>query len=154
MTQPDFDVQAAHRYFSAQCFNQAWDLMEKPDRTPEEDETMIRLSMASTWHWTQRPDCTDENLSVGFWQASRIYALLGRAGRARHYGQMCLDTSRKEGVGPFFLAYAFEALARAEMVARNREKMEAYRREALALAEQVQLEEDRQQLLADLETIG
>ena len=30
--QPGFDLQAAHRYFSAACFNQAWDLIDKADR--------------------------------------------------------------------------------------------------------------------------
>lgn len=47
---PDFDMDAAHRYFSAGCFNRAWDLMEKSSRTPEEDEQMIRLALASHWH--------------------------------------------------------------------------------------------------------
>lgn len=32
-----FDAAAAHRYFAAECFNQAWDLISKPDRTPDED---------------------------------------------------------------------------------------------------------------------
>ncbi len=34
---PDFDVVAAHKHFSASCFNKAWDLIEKKNRTPEED---------------------------------------------------------------------------------------------------------------------
>lgn len=53
---PDFDRIAAHRYFSAECFNQAWDLIEKPQRTAEDNEKMLLLSIASLWHWTQRPD--------------------------------------------------------------------------------------------------
>ena len=49
---PDFDTEQAHRYFSTHCFNMAWQLIEKPDRTPEDDEQMIRLAQASLWHWT------------------------------------------------------------------------------------------------------
>ena len=66
--EPEFDLQVAHRYFSATCFNQAWELIDKPERTAEEDEAMVQLSLASTWHWTQREDCTPANLSIGYWQ--------------------------------------------------------------------------------------
>ena len=50
---PDFELPAAHKYFAAQCFNAAWDLIEKSDRSPEEDEQMIQLTQTSNWHWTQ-----------------------------------------------------------------------------------------------------
>jgi hypothetical protein len=58
-------------------------LIEKRDRTPEEDEQMIRLNQASLWHRTQREDCISTNLSIGYWQAARIYTLLGRIEAAR-----------------------------------------------------------------------
>src|SRR5262245_27775596 len=109
---PGFDTAKAHRYFSANCFNKAWEFIEKPDRTPDEDEQMIRLSQASMWHWTQREDCKRQNLSIGYWQLSRVYAIAGRPDDARRYGQLCLEHSREEP--PFYLGYAYEALARAE----------------------------------------
>lgn len=152
--QPELDVQAAHKYFSAQCFNGAWDLLDKKDRTPSEDEQMIRMSLASTWHWTQREDCTDTNLSVGYWQTSRVYAVLGQAGNARRHGQLCLEVSQGDDVGPFYLGYAYEALARAESVAGNQAQAEAYLARARESAAQVADEETRQWLLDDLETIA
>ena len=69
---PEIDLIAAHNLFSAVCYNKAWELIEKTDRTPEEDEQLIRLSMASHWHWTQRKDCSPTNTSVAYWQTSRI----------------------------------------------------------------------------------
>ena len=51
---PDFDSAKAHQFFSAHCFNSAWELIDKPERTPEENEQMIQRTMASLWHWTQR----------------------------------------------------------------------------------------------------
>ena len=51
-----FDPAGAHKVFSAEAFNSAWDLIEKADRTPEDDELMISLAHASAWHWTQRED--------------------------------------------------------------------------------------------------
>ena len=85
--QPEIDVAAAHKYFSAYCFNAAWGLIDNKNRTHQDDEEMTRLCQASIWHWTQREDCTDKNLSIGYWQASRVYALLGQADDARRYGQ-------------------------------------------------------------------
>jgi hypothetical protein len=150
---PDFDLASAHRYFSAHCFNSAWELIDKPQRSPEEDEEMLRLSLAATWHWTQRPDCAPTNLSIGYWQTARIYALLDQADNARRYAQMCLEVSQAPGVEPFFRAYAYEALARAEAAAGEKGRAYGYLTEARHLAEQVEDAEEKAALLADLETV-
>ena len=149
----EFDQAAAHKYFSANCFNKAWDLIDKTDRTPEEDEQMIRLSLASQYHWTQRDDYSATSASIGYWQTSRIYALLDQAENARRYGQLCLEASRAEDVGPFFLGYAYEALARAEAVAGDMEKSAEYIAAAKSAADKIDKAEDRQPLLDDLATI-
>jgi len=148
---PDFDVAAAHKHFAAHCFNKAWDLIDKTDRTPEEDAEMIRLNQASHWHWTQRDDCKKENLSVGYWQASRIYAILGEAENARKYGELCLSLS--EGEDPFYLGYAYEALARAESVAGNHAKMEEHLADARRTAEKVEKPDFKEPLITDIDSI-
>jgi hypothetical protein len=149
----DFDLEAAHRYFSTQCFNRAWDLIDKPNRTAEEDEDMIHLSMAAAWHWTQRADCTNKNLSISYWQIARIYALLRQAENARYYAQRCLEVSQDEDIPPFYLGYAYEALARAESVKGERAKMKAYISLAQQAAEKVTDMDAHKGLLTDLETI-
>lgn len=149
---PSFDVTQAHRYFSADCFNKAWELIRKSPRTPAEDEQMIRLSQASLWHWTERADCTRANMAIGFWQAARVYAIVGRADEARRYGRLCLDHSRDES--PFLHAYAFEALARAEQAGGNSSMAAQYRSEALRLSADVADLEERDMILEDLKTIG
>ncbi len=149
----NFDLIVAHRYFAVECFNRAWDLIDKDGRTPEEDEQMLQMSLASTWHWSQRPDCTATNLSIGYWQTSRIYALLGQADNARRYGLMCLHASQKEGVLPFYFGYALEALARSEAVGGDKIKMEAYLHRAHQIAENLYDIEEKQQLLNDLDTV-
>lgn len=151
--QPDFDLTRAHRYFAAECFNRAWDLMDKPERSPQEDEEMLRLSLASQYHWTQRDDFTPTSQSVGFWQTARIYAMLGQVENARRYGELSLQASREEGVPPFYLGYAYEALARAELAAGDRDMMDAYLAQARKAAGAVSDSEARKQLLDDLESI-
>lgn len=149
----DFDQAAAHKYFSANCFNRAWELIDKKQRTPQEDEQMIRLSLASHYHWTQRPDYSNTSASIGYWQTARIYAILNQAGNAARYGQLCLEASQAEGVPPFYLGYAYEALSRAAAVAGDEQEMNAYLKQARATAERVSELEDRKMLLDDLETI-
>ena len=151
--EPEFDLKAAHRYFAANCFNQAWDLIDKNPRTPDEDKQMIRLSLASVYHWTQRPDCTPETMSIGYWQNSRVYALVGQAVNARHYGLLALSSAQNEGVLPFALGYAFEALARAEALAGNDAQKASYLTQARQVAKTLADPETKKQLLADLDTI-
>jgi hypothetical protein len=152
-TKPDFDLAAAHKYFSANCFNRAWDLIDKPERSPQEDETMLHLSLASLWHWSQREDHTPVNLSVGYWQVARVYALLGQADNARRYGQLSLEALQDQDDLPFYLGYAYEALARAESLAGNRSQAGAYLAEARQAAARIPDPDDRQQLLNDLDLI-
>jgi len=149
----EFDQIAAHKYYSANCFNKAWELIDKETRTPEEDEQMIRLSQASHYHWTQRPDYSNTSASIGYWQTARIYAILGQAENAIFYGQLCLKASQAEGVAPFFLGYAYEALARAASAAGNLQDTSAYLDKAKTAADQVQKTDDRKMLLDDLQTI-
>jgi hypothetical protein len=150
---PDFDLQAAHKYFSAECFNGAWDYIDKPVRKSEEDDRMLQLCLASLWHWTQRKDCTSTNLSIGYWQVSRVFSLLQQADNARHYGQLCLLAAQAEGVLPFYLGYAYEALGRAEGVAENLDEMEKFLVQAHQVAAGLTDPEEKTQLLKDLATI-
>lgn len=149
----DFDLQAAHKYFSAECFNRAWDYIDKPLRKKDEEEHMLQLSLASLWHWTQRTDCKPTNLSVGYWQVSRVYALLRQADNAKRYGELCLQVSQGKDVAPFYRGYAYEALARAEMVSGNLDEMEKQLIQAHQIATTLTDAEEKKMLLKDLATI-
>ena len=149
---PSFNVNEAHQYFSAEYFNKAWEYIEKADqRSMEENMTMLHTAIASLWHWTQREDVTPENLSVGYWQVSRVYNLIKQPNNARRYGILALKYAEK--LEPFFKGYAYETLARAEMQSNNRVIMLVYLEKAYKITEQIENEEDRQLLLKDLESI-
>ena len=152
-TKPVFDQQAAHRHFSVVCFNRTWELIDKKDRTPAEDQEMIQSSLASLWHWTQREECTPTNLSIGYWQVSRAYISLGQVENARRYAGLCLEINRQGNVSAFYRGYAYEALARVEAATGNRARMEEYLAEAQRAAAAVPDPQERDQLLDDLDTI-
>jgi hypothetical protein len=151
---PEFDLEKAHHYFAADCFNRTWDYIDKPSRTAEEGQAMLLLSLASLWHWTQRADAMPSNLSVGYWQVARVYALLGQADNARQYGLLSIKESQKDGVLPFYLGYSYEALARAESVAGDKEKVQSYLGLARQACEKVTDPEEKKLILDDLATIG
>ena len=149
--QPDFDLQVTHRYFSATCFNKTWELIDNPNRSEDDNFSMLQTAMASLWHWSQREDAKPQNLSVGYWQVSRVYALLGQADNARRYAETSLKLSK--GCKPFYGGFAYEALARAEMVAGNQEKMNQYLNKARQLAKEIEDTEDKEVLMTDLDSI-
>lgn len=151
MAEPEFDVTSAHKFLSANCFNRAWDLIDQADRTCADDEQMLLLSYASLWHWTQRPDCTPAKKAIGYWQLSRINAILDRADESRRHAQSSLTNSGGE---PFLVGYAYEALARAEAVAGNHVKSKEYLAMAQRHAKSVTSAEDRELLLRDLDSLA
>jgi hypothetical protein len=151
--QPSFDLASAHHYFAAECFNSAWGLIDKPQRTPVEDEQLLLRAFASFYHWTQRADCTPENRSISLWQISRVYAVLGQVENARRYAAQCLSESASPDLPPFCLGYAYEAMARAEMMAGNIPRMQHCLAEAHKITERMTDEEARTNLLNDLATI-
>ncbi len=148
----EFDVNAGHRFFSAQCFNTAWDLIDKSTRSAADDAHMLAAAAASLWHWLQRPDVTPRNRSIGYWQVSRVLAMLGYGEPARSFARLCLESSREEE--PFYLAYAYECLGRAASLCGEHGEARSCVEEATRLAELIQDESSRRQLQADLQTLA
>jgi hypothetical protein len=150
--QPTFNLNEAHIYFSSELFNTSWEYIEKAHhRSADEDMSMLHTAIASLWHWTQRQDVTAKNLSVGYWQVSRVYNLIKQPNNARTYGLLALKLA--ESLEPFLKGYAYETLARAEMQVGNRVIMMVYLEKAHAMAKLIENEEDRELLLKDLASI-
>ena len=150
--EPVFDPELAHTHFSVECFNATWELIDKKERTPDEDLVMLGRAMASLWHWTQRPDCTARNLSIGYWQVSRVCALIGEGTLARRYAEACLRFSRDEG--PYFLGYAYECLARSAKLSHTPDEALHFLAEARRCAQLVEEAEERIQLEQDLDSLA
>ena len=142
-----------HRRLGVDLFNKAWTLMEKSDRTPEDDDELIHCAHASAYHWLQVG--TPANRARSEWQCSRVYAILGRAEPALHHAQRCLEIceAAPDALEEWDLPFAYEALARAHAVAGNAAEtlrfLELGRSGAAGIAD----EDDRALLDADLATI-
>jgi hypothetical protein len=146
-------MQDVHRQLSGQCFNQCWDFIDKPERTEEDTERMRLLAYASLWHWTQREDCAPMNLSVGEWQVARVEALAGNGAVARAAGRRCLGLGQDHGLEPFYVGYAYEALARADLVLGDRAAATGHLASACEALSAVTDAESARMLAADLDAL-
>lgn len=135
----------------ADLFNRTWDLLGAKRRTPAEDDEMLHAAHASRYHWgiAGRP----LNLSVGEWQISRVYSVLGRPEPALYHGLRALRIARQSHLGAFYVAYAYEALARAHGVAGEHRERDRYLRLARLAETKVRDLDDRRMLGEDLDTI-
>ena len=141
------------RTLAAQLFNETWRLMQQEGRSQDDDDRMVHTAHASRYHWGQVPTATPAHLARGEWQVSRVYAVIGRSEPAIYHAQRVVDICQANGIGDWDLAFGYEALARAFAVAADAGAARAFTDKALAAAESIAEDEDRDLLLADLETI-
>ena len=140
------------RRLAANLFNLTWSLLSKDDRTTEDDDRMLHAAHASRFHWGEVG--ANVNFVRGEWQCSRVYAVLGRAEPALYHAQRCLDWCEGgEDLEDFDLPYAYEALARAHLVAGNAEEADKYRKLACELGERIVDDDDRELFLRDIESL-
>jgi hypothetical protein len=143
--------QGQHRKIASDLFNYTWSLLDRKGRSPAENDEMLHAAHASRYHWGHAG--TPLNLSIGEWQVSRVYAVLGRAEPALYHGRRALEIARRNRLGRFHFAYAYEALARAAAVAGQRRARNRYLKEARRIGASVRDRDDRRMLLEDLATV-
>ncbi|MFC9331286.1 MerR family transcriptional regulator [Kitasatospora sp. NPDC057015] len=144
-------TEGGERRTAVDLFNGVWRLLEKEDRSAEDDDRMLHMAHASRYHWGQVG--APVNLSRGEWQCSRVYSVLGRAEPALYHARRGLEICRAHGMGDWDLAYAYESLARAHAVAGDREQARSWTEQALAACEDIAQDEDRELVLVDLEAV-
>lgn len=101
----------AHRSLAASLFNLTWDLMEKSQRSADEDRLMVHAAHASRLHWQEVGGPV--HWARGDWQISRVYWMLARAAEALDAARASLTLCETHNLGPFDTAFAHEAMARA-----------------------------------------
>ncbi|MEW5876159.1 MAG: hypothetical protein AB1752_13385 [Candidatus Zixiibacteriota bacterium] len=146
-----YSEEEMHRKFARDCFNHVWTLMEKDERTTEEDDEMVHAAHASRFHWGKVG--TPVNLARGEWQISRVYAELGSAEAAKYHALRCLSICEENNIGDFDLAFAYEAVARASALAGHKAERDQYLALAREVGSKIDKEEDRKWLMQNLDSI-
>lgn len=152
MSQHELEKDALLKSQAAQYFNQTWDLLDKQNRSPQEDLQMIHQAHASRFLWGLVGK--DKQKATGEWQVSRVYAVLKMGESSLYHAQASLDYCEKGALTPFDFAFAHEALARAYAVLKK--PQESLRQVELGResANKVQDDEERAYVLSELQGIA
>lgn len=143
-----YTEQEAHKYFGVSLNNLVWKLLEKQDRTPEEDDKMIKAAYSSCYHWGEVG--TPVNQARGEWMISHVYAVLNQAAPALYHARRCLEICQDNNFSDFDLGYAYEAMGRALAAQGDINEAQHYRNLAQLQTPQVKNKEDREIYEKDL----
>ena len=130
-------------------FNSTWDLIDKINRTHEDNLRMIHMAHASRYHWGFIGEPV--NLARGEWQISRVYSLLNMSESALLHAEESLRLCEENNICDFDLAFAYEALARAYSILNDSVNKEKYIKKAGSVF--INDRQNRDYLLSELETI-
>jgi hypothetical protein len=148
------DERAERRRLAAGFFNRVWELLERQDRTREQDDEMLHGAHASRALWAGTG--TTANLVRGEWQCSRVYAVLSRAEPALWHARRCLELAEAAEPGAladFDLPFAYEALARANALAGDREQALSWLERGAEAALRIADADDRELVATDLKDV-
>ena len=140
--------QENHKALGIALYNYVWTFLEMTERTDAENETMVNATHASRYHWGKVG--TPREFSIGEWQISRVYSVLGWAEPALFHGRRALRYCEANGLGDFMLAYSYEAIARAAAVGNDAALYRATMRIANSAVEGIAEEDDRAMFVQDL----
>jgi hypothetical protein len=140
MSTPPFDLAQAHRWFAIECNNQAWDLVEKSDRTPHETQQMISAAHAAALHWDAVGNALNRERAENL--LATVYSAAGDAAPAVRHAERCLTLNLENAADatPFDRAAAVACAAQAHALAGN--LTEADRLATLSAAAAAELEPD------------
>jgi hypothetical protein len=145
MTEKETFTEAeAHLHFAKRFNGMTWDLLDKQERTREEDDMMVNYAHTSLAHW--RAVGTGVNLQRGVWMLARVNIVLGNTQMAMQYAGRCLELTEqfKDQLSDFDFAFANECMARAHALGGNQTEAQEYIVKANKAGAAIQDEEDRQ----------
>ena len=146
-----YTEQEWHKRAAITLFNLVWSLLDKKDRTKQEDDKMVHAVHASRFHWGEIG--TSVEFERGEWQISRVYSVLKRSQSALYHAETCLGICKENNIGDFDIAFAYEAMARAHAVAGDKSDCEKYIKLAKEAGEQIEKKEDKDLFFGDLKTV-
>lgn len=144
----DEDLARWQRTLAPRAYNQTWELLDAADLTREQEEEMLAATFTQRHHWYQVGDA--RNRAIADWQISRVATVLGYADLARRFGERSLEVAVENGLDAFVVGFAHEAIARAAADVDDIETFSEHLELARAALADIEDEEDRDVLAADL----
>ena len=139
-----FSESEAHLHFAKRYNGMTWELLNKPERTAEENERMLDYAHASLAQW--RVAGTGVNHQRGEWLIGRAWILLGDGEQALRHARRTAELTEihRAEMEDFDLAFTHEEMARALAMCGYEEEARRYIALAQEAGEKIVDAEDRQ----------
>lgn len=145
------ELAAWSRSLAVSLFNATWELIDRADRTDDEDVEMLLSATASRWHWGQVG--TAEQVAIGDWQVGHVASLLGLGELALRFAERHLAAALSQGWAGWRLASAHEGVSRAYAILGDDVASASHRGDAEAALALEPDEENRAVIESQLATI-
>lgn len=103
-----------HRWFAVECNNGCWELIEKAERSPDDDRDMLYRAYAAAYHWSYAG--TPLNGARAELALARTHSLLGQGDLALGFAQAALDFFEHNDCEDWDLAFGHAEVAYAAAV--------------------------------------
>lgn len=146
-----FSIDEAHLHFAKSINSRVWELLQKPERSPAENDEMLHAAHTCAYHWKFAGTAVHQQRAE--WLISRVHVVLGQAAEALRHAERCfeLTESNKDLMKDFDVAYAYEGLARAYAMTGSPQKAKEFYDLAQKAGNAIADEEDQSIFMGDFE---
>lgn len=141
----------AQRAFAPSLNAVTWALLQKPERSPQEDEKMLYAAFASAFHYLEVGDPSHHQRAT--WLISRVYNVLGNGVESLRHARRCMELTQAhaDSIADYDRAFALEALARAHALLGNRDDAAGFHQRAQEAGHAIKVEENRRIFLEEFQ---
>ena len=145
-----FTLDEAHLHFAKFLNGETWNLLDKENRTVEDNELMLAAAFASYYHWLYAGK--EVHRQRGEYMIARAYLALGNLQEALSHATRCLELTDqfKEQMEDFDVAFAYEIVARANAAMGQLDTACEYKEKAQFAGKMIKDEENRNIFFDDL----
>lgn len=144
---PDVD----HRAIAVESYNRCWDLLERSDRSQDEDFELLTSAFVSRYHWSFAGG--PEQWAVSDWMVSRAAADIGEGSLSLAFALRANDSVRGFDAPDWLVASAAEGVARAFAAHGNERERDEWLNTAENLVVAIADQEDRELIASQLATV-
>ncbi len=141
-----------HKYFAIELNNTSWEFIDRDGELSEDEASnLVSRAHASLFHWSQIGE--QVNLARGHYLVSRAYVVAGNHPEALRHSTLSLNICKANDLVDFDLAFAYEAMARAQQIGKNFECQKLFLGLAKKAGKEIVGEEDREVFFGSLKTV-
>lgn len=146
-----YTIAEAHKYFAQSTNGRVWELLQKHNRSQDENDEMLHAAHTCIYHWKFAGTAIEQQR--GEWLISHVHVVLGHGNEALRHAQRCfqLTQSNRGLMKDFDIAYAFEGMARAHALLGDHKMAEEFLVLAGQAGNAIADEEDRSIFMRDFD---